>query len=211
MLEEGTMLESLVSSRVRRTLLEYLVTHPQDRFYLRGLAKELNLSISPLRRELKRLEQLGLLKTYQEANLLFYLVDQQAPLFTQLKHALDPALKGRLYPSAPGGVPPAPVETVETAQPTLQRQGWVARRPERLPVVAVSMVSLVVLGILTYLTVTNQRLLALTQQMLSIPRSQVTVVETAPSTSGEMRSAEWRLLPGSVGGGFSSGAVEESY
>ncbi len=81
------MLESLVSSRVRRTLLEYLVAHPHERFYLRGLAKELGLSTSPLQRELKRLERVGLLTVSPEANLRFYCVNQASPLFAELRAA----------------------------------------------------------------------------------------------------------------------------
>jgi len=81
------VLETLVSSRIRRTLFEHLLTHPTDRFYLRGLAKELGLSVSPLRRELKRLEQAGMLKAVQEGNMLFYIVDSGSPAFLQLMQA----------------------------------------------------------------------------------------------------------------------------
>ena len=64
MLAEGTiMLETFISSRIRRALFEYILCHAGERFYLRGVAKELSLSISPLRRELKRLEQAGMLRT----------------------------------------------------------------------------------------------------------------------------------------------------
>ncbi|MBI3311900.1 MAG: winged helix-turn-helix transcriptional regulator [Candidatus Omnitrophica bacterium] len=82
------MFETLVSSKTRRLLFEYLLTHPDHRFYLRGLSRELDVATSPLRRELKRLEQLGVLRAYQEANALFYVVDQTSPLFTQLKSAM---------------------------------------------------------------------------------------------------------------------------
>ena len=78
------MLETLISSKIRRALFEHLLTHPRDRFYLRGLAKELHLSISPLRRELKRFEQNGLLTTIQEANIRFYIVNENAPELRQI-------------------------------------------------------------------------------------------------------------------------------
>lgn len=79
------MLETLVSSKIRRALLEYILTHATTRFYLRGLAKELGVAVSPLRRELKRLEQLGVLKAYDEANIRFYVVEQASPQFAELK------------------------------------------------------------------------------------------------------------------------------
>ena len=84
------MLETLVPSRIRRTLLEHILAHPDQHFYLRGLAKELTLSISPLRRELKRLEELGMLAAHEEGNLRLYVVNQHCPLFLQLKQAAEP-------------------------------------------------------------------------------------------------------------------------
>jgi len=79
------MLEMLVSSRIRRALLTHLLTHPTDRFYLRGLAKTLELSVTPLRRELKRLERSGMLTALQEGNMLFYTVNANSAAFLQLK------------------------------------------------------------------------------------------------------------------------------
>lgn len=81
------MLEMLVSSRIRRILLTHLLTHPTDRFYLRGLAKTLELSVTPLRRELKRLERSGVLTAMQEGNMLFYTVNVNSAAFLQLKRA----------------------------------------------------------------------------------------------------------------------------
>ena len=85
------MLETLVSSRIRRTLFEHLLLHSGDRFYLRGLAKALQLPVSPLRRELKRLEQAGMLQAVPEGNMLFYTVNTASPRFVQLQHASLPA------------------------------------------------------------------------------------------------------------------------
>lgn len=86
------MLETLVSSRIRRTLFEHILIHPGEPFYLRGLAKQLNLSVSPLRRELKRLERSGMLRAVQEGNLVFYAVNTDSTAFLQLKQAGLPAM-----------------------------------------------------------------------------------------------------------------------
>src|SRR3989338_5932486 len=109
------MLEALVSSRIRRTLLEYLVTHPHDRFYLRGLAKDLGLSISPLRRELKRLEQSGMLTAYDEGNMRFYTVHVNSPAFQELRQV---------------GLP----RDVEPAAPKVQAQPVVSMAPAAEPI-----------------------------------------------------------------------------
>ena len=79
------MFESLISSRIRRSLLEHIVSRPDDRFYLRGLSKELGLSVSPLRRELKRLEHSGMLKAIPEGNMVFYEADKTSAAFLELQ------------------------------------------------------------------------------------------------------------------------------
>ena len=77
-------LEPLISSRIRRSLLEHFLSHPGERFYLRGLAKSLNLTVSPARRELLRLEQMGVLTAYQEANVRFYVLNPASQIVAQL-------------------------------------------------------------------------------------------------------------------------------
>ena len=101
------MLESLVSSRIRRSLFEHILAHPQERFYLRGLAKELGLSISPLRRELKRLAQTRVLNAVQEGNILFYTVDTSSPLFLQLTQAARSTAVPASVSTAPTGWAPS--------------------------------------------------------------------------------------------------------
>jgi len=212
------MFETLVSSKIRRALLEHLLTHSHERFYLRGLAKELGLAVSPVRRELKRLEQLGVLKAYDEANIRFYVVDQQSPLFAQLKQAALPAaLQTSLGPDPQldAGQPAnVLVSSTVISHPKIERIRKALRPrlswPTLLGALSLSVVAVLALGGLIYLAVTNQRLLALTNRAVSAPRAQVTVVEPEPSASGQMRSSRWRLLPGALGG-FSQGASEESY
>ena len=111
------MFETFISSRIRRTLFEHLLSHQTDRFYLRGLARELGLSISPLRRELKRLENSGMLKADQEGNMLFYTVNADSDLLLQLQHVSEPALPG-VGPRMPQPQPiPRPIMVPQPAPP----------------------------------------------------------------------------------------------
>ena len=175
------MLEALVAPRIRRTLFEYLLTHPADRFYLRGLAKELQLSISPLRRELKRLERAGMLRAIQEGNILFYTVNADSPAFLQLRQA------GRLTES------PAPSvmtrEAVVPASPVAVRQTPVRRGT----VVGLAGLSIALMGLLVCLQASR---------LLRPHTSERTAVSPA-SASGAMRGGKWQLVPGGMGG-FSS-------
>ena len=182
------MLESFVSSRIRRTLLEYLLSHPNDRFYLRGLSKELGLAVSPLRRELKRLEHSGMLKAVPEGNMLFYTVNTTAPAFFQLS-SLGARDKFSQLP-APSSQPIAPSQQVIPL---------VSRRRASLFAGTFAAAALLLLVGLAYVSVIRQH------------KTQVTVVMPPAAASGVMHGARWRVVPGGFGGGFSNGASDENY
>ena len=246
------MLETLVSSRIRRTLLEHILARPSDRFYLRGLAKELGLSVSPLRRELKRLERLDLLRTVQEGNMLFYTVNPASPTFLQLEQAGRPTEAPSplaAWPQAEFGVrgsgfgvrAHSPEPTAQSVQAipvgvVSPRSASFWRSPLSSPALigagAVGVALLFIVGLLLYVTVTNQRLASVASRSISGQKAGVTVVAPPvpaivtggpgpapalitggpgqPSASGTMRGARWRNVPGGFGG-FSSGSSSESY
>lgn len=208
------MLETFVPSRIRRTLLEHLLTHPSDRFYLRGLAKELGLTVSPLRRELKRLEALGVLKAYQEANIRFYVVDQAAAKFIQLKSLAQGSMIEVGLQSQAQQPEPLITSTVLSHE-KVERIRRALRPVIHWPVMLglAGLVVVLMLGaVASYLAVTNQRLVALTRQAVTAPPAQVTVVESVEPrpASGEMHSSRWRVMPGTMGG-FSARAGEGTY
>lgn len=212
------MLEPIVSSKIRRALLEHLFAHPQERVYLRGLAKQLSLSISPLRRELKRLEQLRVLRAYDEANIRFYVVDQTSPLFAQLQTWCPRPAEQRLSlggqtpstPTAVGaeGLTPAVAQAPVPSRPVVAWQTIVGA-------IGLSLFVAVALGGVAYLAYTNQRLLLATHETISKTKPALTVsgvsVSAMPGASGQMRSARWTLVPGTMGTGFSTAAQKESY
>ena len=70
------MLETLMTSKIRVILIKHFLGHRGERFYLRQLERLLQLPLTPARRELIRLEKMGLLKQEQEANLKFYKVNE---------------------------------------------------------------------------------------------------------------------------------------
>jgi hypothetical protein len=216
------MLETLISSRIRRTLFEYLLTHPTQYFYLRGLAKDLNLSISPLRRELIRLERAGVLTAVEEANIRFYRVNTESPTYRQLRQAFDtsalpkPIVEPPAHPvatavmeSGPQPQPqpvPAPRLT-ETAHPLVSP----LRSPALITASAVGIVLMLIVASLFYVSLTSDRLASTVRHALATQKAEVAVVAPAPaSASGVMRGSRWQLIPGGFGG-FSSGASNESY
>lgn len=230
------MLETLVSSRIRRTLFEHILSHPDERFYLRGLAKALDLSISPLRRELKRLERSGMLKATQEGNMLFYTANPASPAFLQLMQAgqsLDPAPKGRSWASlgisptvqpatqqadAPSEAP-SPVHQSRDATPVgtvpaSRRVSWwrsPLSSPALIGAACVGIALILFVAGLLRLSVTQERLASQGSRALATRRAEVTVVvPETPASSGVMRGARWQIVPGGFGG-FSSGVTDDSY
>ena len=203
------MLEGLVSSKIRRALLTHLLAHPDERVYLRGLAKTLHLSLSPLRRELKRLEHAGLLRAVQEGNILFYFVDHACPGYQQLKSLSAPPRASQ------------PHAVVEAHDLSPAARPIVAASPHwrAAPVMALAGVGMMVIGVALYAAVANHRALSQAVKALSARRAGVTVVvqhalsevEGPPSASGTMHSARWQLVPGGMGGGFGAAEHSEAY
>ena len=204
------MLETIISSRIRRALVEYIVTHPVDRFYLRGLAKMLELPVSPLRRELKRLEQAGVLTAAPEGNILFYTVNTSCPQFIQLQHASEtapaPSIIGLEAHRAEPQTAPAPI-------PVPRPSVWSSplATPVLIGAAGVGTALILVVAGLAYLHFGQQQFLFETSRTLRAKSGDVTVVvPSTASTSGAMHGSRWRIVPGGFGG-FSSGDRHESY
>jgi len=66
------MIEKLVNSKTRLKILKLFLSHIDDRYYLRELERLLGESLSPLRRQLVKLTNIGILITEEEANLKYY-------------------------------------------------------------------------------------------------------------------------------------------
>lgn len=82
------MLKTLFSSNTRVKIIGHFVTHPKERFYLRQLERLLNESLTPLRRELHKLENLGLLVAKMEGNQKYYAVNEGFPIYPELKRII---------------------------------------------------------------------------------------------------------------------------
>lgn len=79
------MLSTLITSKSRIELLTWFVSHPGERFHYLQLDKLLVASRASLQKELKRLEDGGILRSVKEGNIRFYWVNQEHPLYPELK------------------------------------------------------------------------------------------------------------------------------
>lgn len=78
------MLESIVISKVRVKLLQVLLTCPTEIYYVRQLVRAVGEEINAVRRELSHLEKAGLIKRETRGNRVYYRLEKQHPLFSDL-------------------------------------------------------------------------------------------------------------------------------
>jgi predicted nucleotidyltransferase len=79
------VLEALISSRVRIKVLTLFLMHPDQEYHLKGLVQELSENNNALRRELNRLEGIGLLDTQRRGRAKFYRANTQHPIYPELR------------------------------------------------------------------------------------------------------------------------------
>ena len=85
--KESIMLETLyiTKSKIRRDLLALFFTNPSQKYYLRELQRMLGYSAGNIRRELLKFQSDDLFSTQKTANLLYYSLNTEHPLFEELK------------------------------------------------------------------------------------------------------------------------------
>jgi DNA-binding transcriptional ArsR family regulator len=79
------MLDELFGSRIRAKALAWLVTHPDERYFVRQLTSILGEDSTNLSRELARLERLGLLTCSQEGRQKYYQINSRSALYEDIR------------------------------------------------------------------------------------------------------------------------------
>ena len=70
----------MFSSAIRADVLTLLYNSPDDKFYVREIAKLLQKNPSGIKRELDNLEGLGVLRSERVANLKYFKANKKSPL-----------------------------------------------------------------------------------------------------------------------------------
>lgn len=86
------MLKSLFSSSVRADVLSLLLNSPDEKFYIREIAKLLRRNPSGVKRELDNLEQSGIVLSERVANLKYFQANRESELFSELKNLITKSL-----------------------------------------------------------------------------------------------------------------------
>ncbi len=82
------MLETLITSRVRRKVLALFLLNPEKEFYGREVARRTEENAHAVSVELGRLESSGLLKSRASARLKYYSANKGYPIYEELKRIM---------------------------------------------------------------------------------------------------------------------------
>lgn len=77
-------LNDIITSRVRVKVLELFFANTNEIYHVRGIVRETSEEINAVRRELERLERVGILKKETRGNRLYYFIRPDYPFFGDL-------------------------------------------------------------------------------------------------------------------------------
>jgi DNA-binding transcriptional ArsR family regulator len=77
-------LKDLFVSEVRLKILKMMLTRPEEQYHVRAIVRRVDAEINAVRRELAKLEDMGLLKKRQSGNRIYYKADTSHIYFSEL-------------------------------------------------------------------------------------------------------------------------------
>lgn len=86
------MLEKLFTSGIRADIMSLLFNNPEEKFYVREIARLTNKNPSGVKRELDKLKKMDLVLSEREGNLKYYQVNKNSSLFPELKGLIAKSL-----------------------------------------------------------------------------------------------------------------------
>src|SRR5690242_19590144 len=75
--------------RTRGAILALLYGHADESFYTRQIARELNVSLGAVQRELETLAKIGIINRSSIGNQVFYRVNKNAPVFPEMRSLVN--------------------------------------------------------------------------------------------------------------------------
>ncbi|RJR15603.1 MAG: ArsR family transcriptional regulator [Nitrospiraceae bacterium] len=86
------MLEKLFTSGIRADIMSLLFNNPEEKFYVREIARLVNKNPSGVKRELDKLQNMDIVSSEKEGNLKYFKVNANSPLFPELKGLIAKSL-----------------------------------------------------------------------------------------------------------------------
>lgn len=91
------MLEKLFGSKTRVKLLKIFLLHPEEKYYIRQLARQLKTQVNSVRRELNNLEDFGLLSSLENNSINSGLLSTKNKSGQKVKLVQTPSLKDKKF------------------------------------------------------------------------------------------------------------------
>ena len=79
------MLERIFTSKTRIRLLELFLFNPDKDYYLREIAKKIDITPIYVKKELENLEGFGLVKKERRGKIILFSINRESPVFEDLK------------------------------------------------------------------------------------------------------------------------------
>ena len=210
------MIEKIITSKTHVKLLILFLTHIDDRYYLRELERKLDESLSPLRRQLMKLEKMGILVTEEEANLKYYRLNKNFTGMEELRRlvlgkeiassSLDklgtPRNDNADQIASPrrGGDRNDNAGQIASA-PVASRDDNTGRKRTKYDIAILTTISLFVLAVAAFMVYTNTKNIEQVASLVSEKAIEGRASSAAAATRtrpDEMISRRWKLLPGNV-------------
>jgi len=83
------MLNLITKSKIRKKIILLFVYNPKDSFYINQIARLVETSAGNVQRELKKLEESGLLSKEKKGNSTYFKINANSPLFNDFKNIVD--------------------------------------------------------------------------------------------------------------------------
>lgn len=83
------MLEHFISSGAKRKILVYLIRHPDEEYHLRDLSRKIGEPAPVVKRELDKLDQMGLIVSWAQGNRRRFRVNRNFVLWPELKSMVE--------------------------------------------------------------------------------------------------------------------------
>src|ERR1700751_6380695 len=99
-------LADFFSGQPRGAILALLYGHPDQSFYTRQIAREVDISVGAVQRELENLSKVGLVVRNSVGSQIFYRANRDAPIFREMKGLVNKTvgifsvLRSALHPLA---------------------------------------------------------------------------------------------------------------
>jgi DNA-binding transcriptional ArsR family regulator len=195
------MIEKLVTSKTRIKILKLFLSHIDDRYYLRVLERLLDESLSPLRRQLVKLANIGILITEEEANLKYYRLNRNFEGLEELKELV----LGKYVIARSSDFIGTMKQSKEIASLSLvarndDLQAVSTPRQFRYDLAILSFVSVFVLATAMFVVYANNKNINMVSGLVVKNQGAelASVRSASPASNGEMMSKKWKIFPGNI-------------